>query len=128
MSRVYRLPQSSEQHDIRLTLLLDSRVLADQQLNKRTQQRFASPSHVVHKLEETEVEREFLLGDAPMRTQPTAQQRPKPFHRIDMYFTKAVAIFIAGVLAPAVVDALMLIAPRLQTGINAVLVGINQGA
>jgi hypothetical protein len=45
-----------------------------------------------------------------------------------MHFTQAVAIFIAGVLAPAVVDALMLISPRLQTGINAVLVGINQGA
>src|SRR6266581_2977022 len=113
---------------ISISLLLDSRVLADQQLNKRTQQRFASPSHVVNEFEETEVEREFLLGDAPMRTQPTAQQRPKPFHRIDMHFTQAVAIFISGVLALAVVDALMIIAPRFKTSINAVLVRIHQGA
>ena len=35
------------------TLILDSRVLCHQQLNERTQQRFASLSDVVHKLEET---------------------------------------------------------------------------
>src|SRR6267378_1013808 len=45
-----------------------------------------------------------------------------------MHFTKAVAIFIAGVLAPAMVDALMPIAPRLKTGINAVLICVYQGA
>ena len=44
-----------------LSLLLDSRVLCDQQLNKRTQQRFASLADVVHKLEENQVQREFLL-------------------------------------------------------------------
>jgi len=55
---------------------LDSGVLADQQLNERAQQRFASLAHVVHKLKEPEVQREFLLGYAPMWTQPTAQQRP----------------------------------------------------
>jgi len=43
------------------SLLLDSRVLADQQLNKRTKQRFASLSHVVNELEEPEVEWEFFL-------------------------------------------------------------------
>jgi hypothetical protein len=58
------------------TLFLDSRVLADQQPNERAQQRFASLSHVVNELKEPQVEREFLLGNAPMRTQPTAQQRP----------------------------------------------------
>jgi hypothetical protein len=39
--------------------ILDSRVLCDQQLNKRMKQRFASLSGVVHKLEETQVKREF---------------------------------------------------------------------
>ena len=43
------------------TLILDSRVLCDQQLTERTQQRFASLSDIVHKLKETEVKREFLL-------------------------------------------------------------------
>jgi hypothetical protein len=67
------------------------------------QQRFASLSDVVHKLKEPQVEREFLLGYAPMRAQPTPQERPEPFHCIDMHFTKAVAIFISGILAPRVI-------------------------
>src|SRR4030095_4887857 len=54
------------------TLLLDSRVLRDQQLNERRKQRFASLADVVHELEEPQVDREFLLGNASMRTQPTA--------------------------------------------------------
>src|SRR5215813_5789714 len=54
------------------SLLLDSRVLRDQQLNERRQQRFASLADVVHELEEPQVDREFLLGNASMRTQPTA--------------------------------------------------------
>jgi RimJ/RimL family protein N-acetyltransferase len=61
---------------ISLTLLLDSGVFSDQQLNECTQQRFPSLADVVHKLKEPQVQREFLLGYAPMWTQPTAQERP----------------------------------------------------
>jgi hypothetical protein len=57
----------------RTRLFLDSRVLADQQLNERAQQRFTPLSHVVNELEKTQVEWQFLLGNAPMRAQPTAQ-------------------------------------------------------
>jgi hypothetical protein len=42
-------------------LMLDSRVLCDQQFNERMKQRVASLSGVVHKLEKTEVKGEFLL-------------------------------------------------------------------
>lgn len=56
------------------------------------------------------------------------QQRPEPFHRIHMDFTKAIAVFITRKLASSVVDTLMVVAPRLQTGIDAVLVCINQCA
>ena len=42
-------------------LLLDSRVLCNQQLNERRQQRFAALADVVNKLKEPEVERKFLL-------------------------------------------------------------------
>ena len=94
-----------------VTLLLDSGVLADQQLNERTQQRFASLADVVNKLEKTQVQREFLLGDAPMRTQPTPQKRPEAFHGLDMHFTKTVAIFVSGVLAPPMVDTLVAVSP-----------------
>jgi hypothetical protein len=61
------------------------------------------------------------LGHAPMRAQPTPQERPEPCHRIHRHFTKAVAIFIAGVLAPSVVDTLRIISPCTQAGIKAVL-------
>ena len=65
----------------------------------------------MYKLEEPEVEREFLLGNAPMRTQPAAQQRPKAFHSIYMDFTQTVAIFIACEFASSVVNTLMVVAP-----------------
>ena len=45
-----------------------------------------------------------------------------------MYFTKAFAIFISGIFAPAMIDTLMCIAPSLKTGINAVLIRVNQGS
>src|SRR2546425_12877437 len=43
-----------------------------------------------------------------------------------MDFTKAVAIFISGVLASSMVDALMVVSPRIQASINAVFVRINK--
>jgi len=72
--------------------MLDSGVLCDQQLNERMKQRFASLSDIVNKLEETEVQGEFLLWNASMGAKPAPQERPKPFHGIHMDFTKAVAI------------------------------------
>ena len=103
---------------------MDSRVLRDQELNERRQQRFASLTDVVHELEESQVDREFLWGNPPMWAQPTPQERPKAFHRVNVHFAQAVAIIIAGKLASAVVDTLMAVTPGLQTGINAVLVRI----
>src|SRR5689334_10711851 len=38
----------------------------------------APPPGVVHELEEGEVERQLLLRDAAVRSQPGAQQRPDP--------------------------------------------------
>src|SRR5262245_28110726 len=70
--RLKRLGFIACESGIRGTLLLDSRVLRDQQLNERRKQRFASLTDVVHELEEPQVDWEFLLGNAPMRTQPTA--------------------------------------------------------
>jgi len=78
-------------HEIEWTLLLDSRVLRDQELNERRKQRFASLADVVHELEESQVDREFLLGNPPMRAQPTPQERPKAFHRVHMHFAQGPA-------------------------------------
>src|SRR4029453_13911528 len=60
-----------------------------------------------------------------MRAQPTPQERPRAFHRIHMNFTKAIAIFVSSEFASSVVDPLMVVAPGLQTGINAILVRIH---
>ena len=53
--------------DILVTLLLDSRVLRDQELKERRQQRFASLADIVHELKEAQVDWELLLGNPPMR-------------------------------------------------------------
>ena len=82
-------------------------------------QRFASFSGIVHKLEETEVERKFVLRNAPMGAQPAPQQRPETLHRIHMDFTKAVSIFISGVLAPSMVHTLMIVSPYTSGFTNA---------
>src|ERR687888_2460513 len=63
-----------------------------------------------------------------MRTKPTAQERPEPFHRIHMDFTQTIAIVISCELTPSMIDMLMTVAPGLQTGINAVFISINQCA
>ena len=110
-----------------LTLLLDSGVFADQQLNERPEQRFAALAHVVHTLEEPQGEWEFLLGYAPMRAQPTPQERPEAFHGVHVHLAQAVPVFIAGKLASPMVDLLMPVSPGLQTGIKALLVRIHQG-
>jgi hypothetical protein len=107
------------------SLLLDSKVFRDQELKERRKQRFASLADVVHELEASQGEREFLVGNAPMRAQPTPQERPKAFHRVDVHFAQAVAIVSAGQLASPVVATLMAVTPRLQTGINAVRIGIH---
>ncbi len=57
--------------------MLDSRVLCDQQLNECRKQRFASLSDVVHKLEETQIERKFfrhcqVVGDDMVTRQQKA--------------------------------------------------------
>src|SRR2546426_6666258 len=61
-----------------------------------------------------------------MGAKPTPQQRPEALHRIHMDFTKAVSIFIAGVLALSMVHTLMLVSPCTQASINAVLIRINK--
>src|SRR3989442_304648 len=60
-----------------------------------------------------------------MRAQPAPQQRPKPFHGIHMDFTKAIAIFVSGVLASSMVDTLMVVSPDTQTCIHAVCICIH---
>ncbi len=50
--------------------------LTNERGDEGAKQGFAAPARVVHELEEAEVERQFVLRDAPVRSQPGAQQRP----------------------------------------------------
>src|SRR2546425_4812332 len=61
-----------------------------------------------------------------MGTKPAPQQRPEAFHRIHMDFTKAIAIFISGVLSSSMVYTLMIVSPDMQARINTILVCINK--
>src|ERR1700743_1428624 len=60
-----------------------------------------------------------------MRPQPGAQERPESFHGVDVDFVEAVAVFVAGIFAPAVADSPVLVAPGRQSVVDVVLVGIE---
>src|SRR4051795_4439536 len=62
----------------------------------------AAAAGVVHELEEGEGERQLLLRDAAVRSQPGAQQRPDPLHGVDVDLAEPVAVVIPRVLAPGV--------------------------
>src|SRR3954470_2637537 len=92
------------------------------------EQSFSSASGVMHELEEGKIVGQLFLGDAPVRPQPGAQQRPDAIHGINVDFTEAVTILIPSILAPAMVNRLMTEAPLRQSAIDRVFVGVDQAA
>ena len=81
----------------------------------------------MHELEETEVARQLVLREAPVRTQPRPQQRPEALNRVDVHFAEAVAILVAGVFAAPMADGLVLVAPSFQASVDAVFIGVDEG-
>jgi len=69
----------------------------------------------------------MLLRDTAVRAQPGAQQRPESLHRVDMDLMEAVAIFVTGILAGAVTNRLVLIAPLWQATVDIIFVGQYKG-
>src|SRR4051812_35325028 len=63
-----------------------------EELDRRPQQRLAPPPNVVHELEEPQVQRQPLLRDPPMRAEPTPQQRPEAFERVDVHLAESIAV------------------------------------
>jgi hypothetical protein len=82
----------------------------------------------VDELKEAEIDGQLLLRDAAMWAQPGAQQRPEAFQGVDVDLAEPIAIIIAGILAGAVADGLVAIAPGVQAGIDVVLIGVDQRA
>jgi hypothetical protein len=65
----------------------------------------------------------MLLRYAPMRSEPSAQQRPQPFDRMDVHVMKAVTIVISRILTAEMANRLVRIAPCLQTSIDVIGIG-----
>src|SRR4051812_8388694 len=106
----------------------DGGLSCDQGSDECSEEGFSASSGVVDELEEAEIEGQLLLRDAAVGAQPGAEQRPEAFQGIDVDLAEAVAIVIAGVLAPAMADRLVAVAPVFQAGIDVVFVGIDQSA
>ena len=61
-----------------------------------------------------------------MWTEPGAEQAPQPLDGVDVHFVDAVSIGIAGVFTFTMIDRDVNVAPGWETGIDAVLVGIDR--
>src|SRR3954462_943664 len=103
-------------------------VSCNQACDKGAEQGSPTPARVVNDLEEAEIERQLVLRDAPVRAEPGAQQRPEPLDGVDVHLAEAVPVLVAGVLAAPVANRLVLVAPALQAGVDAILVGMDEGA
>ena len=92
----------------------------DQQLDQGVQQCFAALARIMNKLKEAQIQRQFLLRDATVRSQPTPEQGPKAFQRVDMHLAQPLSIFIAGIVPLTMVDRFVGVAPRFQTTIESI--------
>ena len=96
-------------------------------MDEGSKEGFAALAQVMGQLEERQIQGKLLLRDAAMGAQPTTQQRPNPFHRIDVYFVEAITIFIARLFAPAMAHRAMHIPPLRQACVDVVLIGEHGG-
>src|SRR4051794_25791718 len=72
----------------------------DQAGDEGAEERLPAAPGVVDELEEAEIGGQLLLRDAPVGPEPGAQQRPEALGRVDVHLAEAVAVLVAGVLAP----------------------------
>ena len=102
--------------------------LRHQTADKGAEERLAPATGVVDELKEAEIGGQLLLRDATVRPQPGAQQRPEALGRVDVDLAEAIAVLVTGILAAAMADGLVPVAPVLQAGVDVLLVGMHQGA
>lgn len=83
---------------------------------------------MVNEFKEAEIAGQMLLRYALMRPEPSAQQRPQPFDRMDVHVMKAVTIVISRILTAEMANRLLRIAPCLQTSIDVIGIGEDASA
>ncbi len=76
-------------------------------------------------LKEAQVKRQFFLRDAPMGSQPGAQQRPEALGGVDMDLMETIAVVVTSVFAPAMADGMVVETPFRQPMVDVVLVGVH---
>src|SRR3954462_976435 len=81
-------------------------VSRNQACDKGAEQGSPTPARIVYELEEAEIERQLVLRNASVRSQPGAQQGPEPLDGVDVHLAESVAILVAGVFAAPVADRL----------------------
>ena len=99
--------------------------LCDQQRQEGAEQAFTSDANIMHELKEAQVQRQLLLREAAMRSQPGTEQRPKALHRVDMNFMEAIPVLVTGVFTPAMTHRMMIKAPVLQRVIDGIFIGMD---
>src|ERR1700712_5805005 len=57
---------------------------SDERSDEGAEQGFAASARIVHELEEAEIKRQLVFRDAPLGTQPGAQEGPKTLDRVDV--------------------------------------------
>jgi hypothetical protein len=102
-----KIPIPAERKMVKIRLIMGFGLLAEEQPQEGFEESLSAIFGVVNELEEAEVERKTLLGDAAVRPQPGAQQGPEAFDGVDVNLVEAVAVFIAGLLPSAVADGLV---------------------
>src|SRR4051794_34302295 len=100
----------------------------DQAGDEGAEERLPAAPGIVDELEEAEIGGQLLPRDAPGGPEPGAQHRPEALGRVEVALAEAVAVLVAGVLAPRVAHGLVPVAPLLQAGVDVVLVRVDEGA
>ncbi len=100
----------------------------NQQLNQRPQHCFASSSDVGNEFEGPQIQRQLLLRDPPVRTQPRPEQRPEAFPGVNRNFTEPIAIVVPGDLPRSMTDRARVVAPFRQPTGDVMFSGVKNSA
>src|SRR5918911_4773012 len=95
---------------------------ADGRPNTPSEEGFAAASGIMHELEKAEIDRQLLLRDAPVWSQPRAQQGPQALQGVDVHLAEPVAILVSGIFASCMTHGPVPVTPGLQASIDVVLV------